>query len=110
MSNKNQPHISSIKFLKNRDFFIVVRRLHLLKALWNCLPRLHHLFPSGKPPVWPAGGHLVTVGCLLSCDGGGHPAVWAGVPVAGSAEFGWFLLPIRILVIIPFFGPSSSSG
>ena len=43
VSNKNQPHISSIKFLKNRDFFIVVRRLHLSKALWNCLRRLHHL-------------------------------------------------------------------
>ena len=43
VSNKNQPHISSIKFLKSRVFFIVVRRLHLSKALWNCLPRLHHL-------------------------------------------------------------------
>ena len=43
VSNKNQPNNSSIKFLKNRDFFIVVRRLHLSKALWNCLRRLHHL-------------------------------------------------------------------
>ena len=42
VSNKNQPHISSIKFLKSRGFFIVVRLLHLSKALWNCLPCRHH--------------------------------------------------------------------
>ena len=56
-TNKNQPHISSIKFLKNRDFFysrttttsiesfveLSPSSTSPIERVWNCLPRLHHL-------------------------------------------------------------------
>ena len=57
VSNKNQPNISSIKFLKNRDFFysrttttsiesfveLSPSSTSPIERVWNCLPRLHHL-------------------------------------------------------------------
>ena len=63
-------------------------------------------FPQGGPPVRSADGHLDSVGCLLPCRNGGHPPVWVDTLASGLARLGRFLLPIRILVNIPFLGPS----